>query len=100
MTPLFVFTLPVVALVCYASELLMVVPLFLMWPSLRKPSPGVAAIWGLLAAWCTIALLAVFRVPSNMGLRAALSLSVLGIASGLTYAAAIRWFPSRDASQP
>ena len=98
--PFFVFILPIVAAFCYASELLMVVPLFLIWPSLREPPLGVAAVWGLLVAWGTVALLVGFGLPEpNMELRAAASLSISGIASGLTYAVAVRRFPSQRRSQ-
>src|SRR5215510_9362326 len=47
-----VIILLITALVCYASELLFVVPLMVVWPRLRQPSVLFAAVWGVLVAWC------------------------------------------------
>jgi hypothetical protein len=46
-----VIYLVITALVCYASELLFVIPLMVFWPRLRQPPALFAAVWGTLVAW-------------------------------------------------
>jgi sterol desaturase/sphingolipid hydroxylase (fatty acid hydroxylase superfamily) len=51
-----VIVLLITALVCYAAELLFVVPLMVFWPRLRQPPALFAAVWGMLVAWCVASL--------------------------------------------
>src|SRR5262245_28194091 len=52
-----VITCGLVFLVCYIAELFFVVPVLLLWPQLRRPPIWVAAICGVVVAWCTAILL-------------------------------------------
>ena len=36
---------------CYGAAAVFVLPIFAIWPPLRRPSYPVAAIWGILSAW-------------------------------------------------
>jgi len=97
-----VVILLITALVCYASELLFVVPLMVVWPRLRQPSTLLAAVWGVLVAWCVWSLLlgAAFLCPgpnpvarsvSLVRVAAALaSIGSVGLLSGLVYSVAAR----------
>lgn len=98
-SPFFGAILATVAGICYLAELVLVFPLFLIWPSLRVPSLLLAAVWGLTVAWCVIV---VIRGPSalNLSLTGIASLSTAGVGSGLFYAVLARHFAVEVGSRP
>lgn len=80
----------IIAAFSYAAELALVVPIMLVWPAARQPSPWIAAAWGLLTAmgfeYGPLLLQAgtIFQFgPFEATLAAA------GAASGLVYAVAV-----------
>ncbi len=83
------------ALVCYASEVLFVVPVLILWPASRQPSVLLGAIWGVFVSCCVVAV-ATFVLPGvgptsegsfwlvrNRG--AVLFLGACGLATGVAY---------------
>lgn len=89
----FGFGLPTLALlayfliVCYAAELLFVIPGLALRPSFRQPHPAVASAYGILVAWS----LPAFRwIVEGHGSESLPLASVAGGASGLLYSVLIR----------
>jgi hypothetical protein len=84
---------------CYGTAALFVLPAFAVWPSLRRPSSQIAAIWGALASWCANALLFSSSISFHelVRWRVLIGFGGAGAASGLLYARLARWHPKKDA---
>ena len=70
---------------CYAAEVLLVVPILLLWPPSRSPSLFVAAIWGAAVAWCAAAVTAPGLHEMARPIVVA-GFGTSGVASGVAYA--------------
>jgi hypothetical protein len=84
----------ITVLVCYVAEFLFVVPLLVLWPQLRQPTPLVGAAWGVLVIWCAGAAVSFLPGPPNplprtdfhwSDLLGMAYLSMCGLLSGLIY---------------
>jgi membrane protease YdiL (CAAX protease family) len=83
------------ALVCYASELLFVVPVLILWRVSRQPSVLLGAIWGVLVSCCVVAMVT-FVLPGAgptsggsfwlvRNIEGVLGRGACGLASGVAY---------------
>jgi hypothetical protein len=72
---------------CYATELIFVVPVMLVWPHARRPAFLVAVLWGAIAATCSVWSLQLlyFRdaMPFSLGVGYLKQLSPFWLAGGL-----------------
>jgi len=92
------------ALVCYAAELLFVVPVLVLWPASRQPSIIVGATWGLFVSCCVVALVTFVLPPSPTGGAfwlarnrvAMLALGACGLVSGLAYSVMSRMLKASE----
>jgi hypothetical protein len=73
----------VVGFVSLAAGFIFVLPVLWFVPRLRQPPLWLAAVWGMLVAWCAVGLM-FQQFPPTAGGSVGLSLS--GVASGLVYA--------------
>jgi hypothetical protein len=74
---------------CYAAEVVLVVPILLLWTSSRSPNLLVGAIWGALVAWCAAAIVTQeFHEMVRPVVVAGFGSS--GIASGVSYVLLVR----------
>ena len=75
---------------CYGAAALFVLPIFAIWPPLRRPSYPVAAIWGMLSAWCADMLVMWGQFYELVRWEPLLGFGAAGAASGLLYAYVVR----------
>jgi hypothetical protein len=78
-----VILVPYVAFFCYAATVVFVLPIVAVWAPWRRPGYLVAAIWGMLSAWCSAAMLS--SVREFVRWEAMLGFGVAGCACGLFY---------------
>jgi hypothetical protein len=71
---------------CYGAAALFVLPILAIWPPLRRPSYPVAAIWGILSAWCAAMLVMWGQFDEVIRWVPLLGFGAAGAASGLLYA--------------
>jgi hypothetical protein len=74
---------------CYGAAALFVLPILAVWPSLRRPSYPVAAIWGILSAWCAAMLVMWGQFAEVIRWVPLLGFGAAGAASGLLYACVV-----------
>jgi hypothetical protein len=75
---------------CYGAAALFVLPIFAIWPPLRRPSYPVAAIWGILSAWCVDMLVMWGQFYEFIRWEPLLGFGAAGAASGLLYTYVVR----------
>jgi hypothetical protein len=75
---------------CYGAAALFVLPIFAIWPPLRRPSYPVAAIWGILSAWCADVLVMWGQFYESVRWEPLLGFGAAGAASGLLYTYVVR----------
>ena len=80
-----------VGFISLAAGFVLVLPVLWLAPRLRQPPLWLAAIWGMLVAWCVVGVL-VRQLPSTGSGFVGLSLS--GVASGRVYALLAKSRPS------
>ena len=78
---------------CYASAVLLVLPILAIRPSLRRPSYVIGVIWGVLSAWTAVVLFAWAigqGFPKTIPSQGWLNFGAAGAASGLLYTFVVR----------
>jgi hypothetical protein len=75
---------------CYGAAALFVLPVLAIWPPLRRPSYPVAAIWGILSAWCAAMLVMWGQFDEVVRWVPLLGFGAAGAASGLLYTIVVR----------
>ena len=81
---------------CYGAAALFVLPIFAIWPPLRRPSYPVAAIWGILSAWCADVLVMWGQFYESVRWEPLLAFGAAGAASGLLYTYVVRQRATKD----
>jgi uncharacterized membrane protein YraQ (UPF0718 family) len=73
-----------VTVFCAAATLVFVIPIMAAWPPARRPGYVVAAVWGTLSAWCSVAIITGFRELVRW--EPMLGFGLVGCVCGLFYA--------------
>jgi hypothetical protein len=79
-----ILLVPYVAIFCYAATVAFVIPIMAVWSSARRPGYVMAAIWGMLSAWCSAAIISSVRELARW--EPMLGFGVAGCACGVFYA--------------
>jgi hypothetical protein len=86
----------VVGFFSLVAGFVLVLPVMWLAPRLRQPPLWLAAIWGMLVAWCVVVGVLYRQLPSTGGF---VGLSLSGAASGLVYAFLAKSLPTIEKNE-